>query len=45
MSKRELGLYLQDISTSIDKIAEFIGTLSFDEFCNDEKTGKETTSR
>lgn len=38
MSKRKVGLYLQDIIASVEKIAGFIGTLSFEDFCNDEKT-------
>lgn len=38
MSKRDIGLYLQDIISSIQKIQKYSRGLSFDEFIKDGKT-------
>ncbi|MEM1514246.1 MAG: DUF86 domain-containing protein [Candidatus Thermoplasmatota archaeon] len=36
--KRDYKLFVKDILQAIDKIENFIGTMSFDEFMKDEKT-------
>ncbi|MBI4535535.1 MAG: DUF86 domain-containing protein [Ignavibacteriae bacterium] len=36
--KREVHLFVKDISTAIRSIEEYMGNLSFDEFANDAKT-------
>jgi len=38
MTKKDYRDYIEDIITSIDEIAEFIGTMTFDDFINDRKT-------
>lgn len=38
MSKRNITLYLDDITTSIDKIETYTKGLSYDSFSNDPKT-------
>jgi uncharacterized protein with HEPN domain len=35
---RDYGLYLTDILEAINSILAFVGTMSFDEFVNDDKT-------
>ncbi len=37
MTKKDYRDYIEDIITSIDEIAEFIGTMTFDDFINDRK--------
>lgn len=36
--KREYRLYLQDIFDAIEKIEEFVGTLGYERFLDDDKT-------
>ncbi|MFH1776115.1 MAG: hypothetical protein ABH952_00915 [Candidatus Omnitrophota bacterium] len=38
--KRNITLYLKDIVESIDKIDQFIGGMSFDDFAEDEKKNR-----
>lgn len=36
--ERQFNLFVQDILDSIKNIEEFVGNMSFDDFCGDEKT-------
>lgn len=38
MSKRDPALYIEDIVNSIEKIEDYVGELTFSDFCNDYKT-------
>lgn len=36
--KREIGDYIEDIIRAIDKAADFVGNMSYEEFTRDDKT-------
>lgn len=36
--ERQFNLFIQDIADSIKNIEAFVGNMSFDDFCGDEKT-------
>jgi uncharacterized protein with HEPN domain len=38
MSKREPDVILKDITDNMDSILDFVGNITFEEFCNDLKT-------
>jgi len=38
MSKREAKLYIEDIVRSIQNIKEYVAEMSYDDFCEDQKT-------
>lgn len=37
--KREIGDYIEDIIGAMDKAADFLGNMSYEEFSRDDKTG------